>query len=142
MSLEQASLEQDNKRRVEAFSAAMNRGDAAALVAAYADDGYVQTMGNTLISGTFTRAQISAAAGAIFETFPQGIRFTISAMTAEGERVAVEAESDGMHISGRRYHNQYHFLFRFRDGELATLKEYLDTERVTDVLCGGQRPRS
>ena len=29
---------------------------------------------------------------------------------------------------------------RFRRGELVTLKEYLDTERVTDVLCGGQRP--
>ncbi len=142
MSLEHASLERDNKQRVETFFAAMNRGDAAALVAAYADDGYVQTIGNTLISGRFTKAQISAAAGAIFENFPQGIRFTISAMTAEGERVAVEAESDGMHISGKRYRNQYHFLFRFRDGELVTLKEYMDTERVTDVLCGGQRPPS
>ena len=142
MSLEHASLERDNKQRVETFFAAMNRGDAAALVAAYADDGYVQTIGNTLISGRFTKAQISAAAGAIFENFPQGIRFTISAMTAEGERVAVEAESDGMHISGKRHHNQYPFLFRFRDGELVTLKEYMDTERVTDVLCGGQRPPS
>jgi ketosteroid isomerase-like protein len=134
------TLEQQNKRRVEAFFDAMNRGDAAAIVAAYADDGYVHTMGHTLISGKFTKAQISAAAGAIFDSFPQGIRFTITAMTAEGERVAVEAESDGMHASGKRYQNQYHFLFLFRDGKLVTLKEYMDTERVTDVLCGGQRP--
>jgi len=140
MSLEKNIIEKNNKKRVEAFFAAMNSSDSAAIVAAYADDGFVQTMGHTLISGKFTKAQITAAAGAIFESFPQGIRFTISAMTAEAERVAVEAESDGMHISGKRYQNEYHFLFQFRNGELVTLKEYMDTERVTDVLCGGQRP--
>jgi hypothetical protein len=61
-------------------------------------------------------------------------------MTAEGERVAVEAESKGEHVSGQLYNNLYHFLFEFRDGELLKLKEYMDTERVTDVLCGGARP--
>ena len=81
-----------------------------------------------------------AAAGGIFQVFPQGIRFTIKAMTAEGERVAVEAESEGQHISGKRYSNQYHFLMRFRDDKLVEFKEYMDTERVTDILCGGQRP--
>ena len=73
---------------------------------------------NTLISGTFTKARIREAAGRIFEAFPQGIRFTIHAMTAEGERVAVEAESRGMHVSGKLYNNFYHFLFQFRDGQL------------------------
>jgi uncharacterized protein len=141
MSLDKDTLENNNKKRVEAFFAAMSRSDSAAIVAAYADDGYVQTMGQTLISGKFTKPQITAAAGAIFETFPQGIHFTIKAMTAEGERVAVEAESDGLHVSGKRYQNQYHFLFLFRNGQLVTLKEYMDTERVTDVLCGGQRPQ-
>ena len=61
-------------------------------------------------------------------------------MTAEGDRVAVEAESRGVHASGLPYNNYYHFLFRFRDGELVRLTEYMDTELATDVLCGGQRP--
>lgn len=134
------NLEQHNKRRVEDFFDALNRGDVAALVAAYADDGQLTTMGGTLISGTYGKAQIQAAAGGIFEAFPQGLRFFVKAMTAEGERVAVEAESDGLHASGQRYSNQYHFLFRFRDGKVVELKEYMDTERVTDILCGGQRP--
>lgn len=134
------SLEQQNKQRVNDFFAAMNRGDSTAIVEAYADDGYVQTMGHTLISGQYGKEQITAAAGAIFANFPQGLAFTINGMTAEGERVAVEAESDGLHISGKHYRNQYHFLFIFRAGKLVTLKEYLDTEHVTDVLCGGQRP--
>lgn len=136
------SIEQQNKERAEAFIAAMSRGDAKAIVDAYADDGHVHTMGNTLISGKYTKVQISAFASGVLDAFPQGIKFTITGMTAEGERVAVEAVSDGMHASGRRYQNEYHFLFIFRDGKLLTLKEYMDTERATDVLCGGQRPQS
>lgn len=134
------SSEARNKKAVEDFFAALNNGDVAALLDAYADDGYCLTMGRTLISGKFSKAQIAAAAGSIFDVFPKGIRFEIKAMTAEGERVAVEAESEGLHASGQIYSNQYHFLFRFRDGKVIEYKEYMDTERVTDILCGGQRP--
>ena len=136
------TIEESNKQNVRDFFAAMNAGDVTAIVAAYADDGYLRTMGRTLISGQFTRAQIQGAAGQIYEVFPQGIQFTIDAMTAEGDRVAVEAHSRGRHVSGKVYTNEYHFLFVFRDGKLAALKEYMDTERVTDILCGGQRPPS
>ncbi len=129
-----------NKVLVQRFFEAMNTGDVDYIVGAYADDGALQTMGNTLISGTYGREQIAASAGGIFEVFPNGIRFDILHMTAEGERVAVEATSEGEHVSGQTYANEYHFLFEFRDGKLLQLKEYMDTERVTDVLCGGQRP--
>jgi ketosteroid isomerase-like protein len=54
--------------------------------------------------------------------------------------VAVEAESMGNHASGQVYNNLYHFMFDFRGGQLLRLKEYMDTERVTDVLCGGAQP--
>jgi uncharacterized protein len=132
--------EQRNKQHVQEFFAAMNAGDVQKIVAAYAEDGYLQTMGRTLISGKYTKAQIQGAAGQIYEVFPQGIRFTIDAMTAEGERVAVEAHSHGSHVSGKVYTNEYHFLFEFRAGKVAVLKEYMDSERITDILCGGQRP--
>ena len=130
----------DNKRFVRQFFDAMSQGDVAKLVGAYAEDGSVQTMGNTLISGTFNRDAIAAAADGIFDVFPNGIEFTIKDMVAEGNKVAVEASSSGEHVSGQTYANQYHFLFEIIDGKLKSLKEYLDTEVVTDVLCGGQRP--
>ena len=129
-----------NKAFVTDFFAAMNAGDADAIANSYADDGCVQTMGNTLISGVFNKEQITRSAGAIFDVFPQGLSFTIVGMVAEGDKGAVEATSEGEHISGQIYSNEYHFLFEFRDGKLLRLKEYMDTERVTDVLCGGQRP--
>ena len=133
------TTEQRNKELVQAFFTALNKADSAALVNAYADDGRCVTMGNTLISGSYGKEQLSQYAAGILQVFPQGIRFTIQAMTAEGERVAVEAESEGMHVSGKPYSNQYHFLFRFRDGKVVEFKEYMDTERVTEILCGGQR---
>jgi len=136
------SLEQRNKELAQRFFDALNRADSAYVVAAYADDGAVWTSGNTLISGLFDKQQISAASGRIFEAFPEGLEFIVHGMTAEGERVAVEAESRGRHVSGSFYNNLYHFLFEFRDGQLLRLKEYMDTEMVTDVLCGGQRPVS
>ena len=134
------SIENQNKKRVEQFFNAMQSGDGVALAAAYADDGYVQTMGHTLISGKRGKQEIEQFASGVLDAFPSGLNFHIIGMTAEGERVAVEAESEGMHASGQHYRNAYHFLFEFENGLLKVLKEYMDTEQVTDVLCGGQRP--
>jgi len=136
------STSESNKAIVKRFFEALNRGDVAAIVDSYAVDGCVQTMGNTMISGVFSRDQIAASAGGIFDVFPEGLMFKALDMVAEGNKVAVEAISEGKHISGVVYRNEYHFLFEFRDGKLLRLKEYMDTERVTDVLCGGLRPQS
>lgn len=130
----------NNKNLVTQFFDALNRGDVQHIVDAYAEDGTVQTMGQTLISGVANKAQVAASAGGIFEVFPTGLTFTVLDMVAEGEKVAVEALSEGTHVSGQTYTNEYHFLFQFREGKLLKLKEYMDTERVTEVLCGGQRP--
>jgi ketosteroid isomerase-like protein len=134
------STSENNKAIVQRFFKAMSEGDVDTLINTYAEDGTVRTMGNTLISGTFNKDQIRNFAGSIYEVFPQGLTFTILGMTAEGERVAVEAESQGEHVSGKHYNNEYHFLFEFRDGELVSLREYMDTEHLTDVICNGQRP--
>jgi ketosteroid isomerase-like protein len=136
------NISDSNKIIVTQFFDALNRGDVAFIVDAYAADGCVQTMGNTLISGVFSREQVAASAGGIFDVFPNGLTFTILNMVGEGDKVAVEATSVGEHISGQTYSNEYHFLFEFQSGKLIRLKEYMDTERVTDVLCGGQRPLS
>ena len=130
---------EDNKQLVRTFFLHLNRGDMSAIAECYADDGYCLTMGNTLISGKSTKAQVIQLGGDIFKVFPNGLRFSVDDMTAEGDRVAVEARSEGLHASGKMYSNQYHFLFQFRDGKVMLLKEYMDTERVTDILCGGQK---
>ncbi len=129
-----------NKNQVERFFNCLNQGDISGFINMYHPEGTVWTSGKTLISGTSNKSQIAASAGAIFDAFPEGLTFTIHSMVAEGDKVATEAESNGMHVSGKHYNNLYHFLFEFRDGMLYSLKEYMDTELITDILCGGQRP--
>ena len=134
------SIEADNKQRVRDFMDLLMSGDAAGIAKAYDDEGTCWTSGQTLISGTMSKDQIVSGSAAVLDLFPKGLAFTIHHMTAEGERVAVEAESVGEHVSGAIYNNLYHFLFEFREGKLLKLKEYMDTELVTDILCGGLRP--
>ncbi len=129
-----------NKQLTLAFFDALQRGDARAIADTYAQEGRVVTMGNTLISGSRGKDEIRQFAGGVLDAFPAGLNFTVVSMTAEEDRVAVEATSEGLHVSGRPYQNHYHFLLTWKDGQLMQLKEYMDTELVTDVLCNGVRP--
>ena len=133
---------EDNVAVMRRFFAAMNAGDVATIVDSYAEDGRCVTMGSTLISGSFDKQQVAMAAGRIYEAFPDGVRFEIHTITAQDDRVAIEAESFARHVSGKNYNNKYHFLARLRDGRIVEFKEYCDTEQITDVICGGARPEA
>jgi ketosteroid isomerase-like protein len=50
----------------------------------------------------------------------------ITGLTAEGERVAVEAEGH-FERPGLSYRNTYHYLFIVRDGCIVSGREYFDT---------------
>lgn len=133
---------EQNKQTVIDFFDQMSNGNVKGFVDLYHEGGAVWTSGNTLISGTQKKSAIQEFAGGIYDAFPEGLKFKINSMTAEDDRVAVEAESEGMHVSGVKYQNFYHFLFILKDSKVLLLKEYMDTEKVTDILCGGQRPVS
>ena len=45
-------------------------------------------------------------------------------MIGEGDKIAVEAETDGEMLNGRRYNNAYHFAFELVDGKLHRVREY------------------
>jgi hypothetical protein len=135
------SLEARNKALARRFVDAISRADVDAIVAAYAPNGTCWTSGTLPISGTFTVEQIAAASRGVLTVFPEGLHFTIHALTAEGERVAIEAESYGKHASGKIYNNKYHFLLRARGGKIVEWREYMDTMHANDVLCaGGEDP--
>ena len=123
-----------NRAIVRELFAAISRADVEKLDELYADDFELWTAGSLPFSGTRTRAEALEGMRLIGGMFPQGITFTLGEMTAEGDRIAVEAESDGMHASGTRYHNVYHFLLVIRDGKVVRLKEYMDTLVAQDVL--------
>ena len=65
-----------------------------------------------------------------------GGRMEIHGMTAEGNRLAIEAESIFPTKDGRTYNNTYHFLMEFRDGKVIRVKEYCNTAYVQQFFGG------
>ena len=131
-----------NKGIARQFIENLTNNNVPAIIESYDDDVRLYTMGNTLISGVVNKTQAKEFAGQVLNAFPQGIKFVIHNLTAEEDRVAIEAESSAIHASGKSFNNKYHFLMRLRDGKIVTLTEYMDTELVTEVLCDGRRPSS
>ena len=125
-----------NKRIARDLIAALSRADTDWVLENYADDMVMWTAGSLAFSGPHTKDEIRGLMDGILGAFPDGLEFSIQALTAEGDRVAIEAESDGKHVSGKPYRNQYHFLMRIRDGQIVELKEYLDTQLANEVLLG------
>jgi ketosteroid isomerase-like protein len=70
-------------------------------------------------------------------SFKEPLVMTVGAITAEEDRVALEAESRGVVPSGKLYNNHYHFLFTIRDGKIVHAKEYMDTHHAAEVWLGG-----
>jgi hypothetical protein len=128
---------EENKRIARDFIDALSRADTDWVLEHYADDMLMWTAGSLPFSGTHTKNEIRGLMDGILGAFPEGLRFAIKTLTAEEDRVAIEAESRGMHASGKPYHNEYHFLMRIRDGRIVEFKEYLDTLHANEVLLGG-----
>jgi ketosteroid isomerase-like protein len=126
-----------NKELARQFIDALSRADSDWVLDHYADDMRMWTAGSLPISGEHDKSEIRAMMDGILGAFPNGLNFSVTALTAEGDRVAIEAESRGTHVSGKPYRNQYHFLMRIRDGLVIELKEYLDTLHANEVLLGG-----
>jgi ketosteroid isomerase-like protein len=66
-------------------------------------------------------------------TDKDGLSMTVTGITADGDRVAVEAESHARLKTGTVYHNQYHFLLLFEDGKVKRVKEYNDTAHAAEI---------
>ena len=85
--------------------------------------------------GLLSKAEFYALAGAFGGLVKDRITMTVRGVTAEGDRVAIEAESYGELKNGRIYNNTYHFLFVFRGGKICLSKEYNDSKHAAEVLA-------
>ena len=125
---------QRNKDAARRFVEGMGRDFARAIDEAMAEDCRIVTQGTTAISGVRGKAEALEAVALVGQIFPGKLPTTIHVMIAEGDTVAIQAESHAVHVSGRPYNNKYAFWMRFRDGKLIEMIEYLDTELVTEFF--------
>lgn len=86
------------------------------------------------LAGTRNMAQMRELLGGVAGTLETPLSVTATGWTCEGNRVAVEALSSADLKNGRKYRNEYHFILEFRDGKIAKVKEYMDTQHAKAIL--------
>ena len=62
------------------------------------------------------------------------IRFTVDAITAQDDRVVIEAHSQATLINGEEYGNTYVFSIRVRDGRIAWIAEHFNALTAQEKL--------
>jgi ketosteroid isomerase-like protein len=66
-------------------------------------------------------------------------RLEITGVTAEGDRVALEARSNIPLRNGQLYANTYHYLVRFAGERICEVKEYYDSAYTREVFAAAAR---
>lgn len=112
----------ENKALALRYMKELEAGDFDKAFAHFARDGKVTVMGRTSSAADFGKV-VREFRGMVVG--PMTLKVTNA--IAEDDKVAVEVTGGADMIKGVRYDNQYHFLFEFKDGKIAHLKEYMDT---------------
>jgi ketosteroid isomerase-like protein len=126
-----------NKAVVAQFWQHFSNSDFDSALALLSEDATWWIAGTTDISGTYSKSEFAELAKGIGENTVKGINVKPLQVTAEDDRVAVEAESYGEMKDGKIYNNFYHLQHVVRDGKLTQIKEYLDTQHVQHVFGNG-----
>lgn len=131
-----------NKQLASRYLELIAKGDADAVAEMFTDDGAIILQSRTLLPPEVRgKEAIRALIASLPSIFPEtGLRVIVDVLTAEGDRVAIQAHSEAIHASGKPYNNRYHFLLFFEDGKISESHEYFDSLLLTDVFFDGARP--
>lgn len=122
---------EENKAIARRFIETMHEGHFDLL----AEDGTFWVSGSTPFSGTKTKAEMIALFKSLKTISDDQLVMSIRLMTAEDDRVALEAEAAMTLHNGRRYSNQYNTLLVVHDGLVRSVREYSDTAHMLDVFA-------
>ncbi len=132
-----------NKQIVLDFYAAGARGDMDGCFALLADDIVWTNIGTTSVSGTYRgkQALFEQLLGPLFARLKAGISTSVENLIAEADMVVAQTTGTAETIDGVPYKNTYCQVMRIRDGKIAEVKEYFDTQLAASVLGVGQPPQ-
>jgi len=127
---------QANKQLVEDTWNAVSAGNIDTFLGNLADDVTWTFFGSHRFAGTIRGK--SALVSELFEplgaVLEGGIKVHIDSLTAEGDRVVMEARGEARARSGVPYNNNYCIVITVKDGRIQHVREYLDSELVTAVF--------
>lgn len=126
----------ENKQVVRRFYDAAARGDTDACFSLLADDVKWTNIGTTKFSGTYTGKQVllEQLLGPLFAQLKAGISPTIENLIAEADVVVAQTTGTAETHDGVPYNNSYCQVIRIREGKIAEVKEYFDTQLTSSVF--------
>ncbi|MGF1428429.1 nuclear transport factor 2 family protein [Kitasatospora sp. LaBMicrA B282] len=130
------------KAVVRRYFAALAAGDQQVIHDSWAEDGSCWYAGRLPISGTWQgRDQVidGFLATAFAHLDPAAeIGLRVTNLFGEGEQVFVEWDSWATGRTGRAYRQKNSGVFTVRDGRIATMREYADTQHWHDALVADE----
>ncbi|MCK9453478.1 MAG: nuclear transport factor 2 family protein [Bacteroidales bacterium] len=123
-----SDLERQNKEIIQAVCKHLNDRNAEGVSAHIADEGHWTINGNPetfSFAGRYDKSAMSQLLSNFLGSFSD-LEFNIVSLTAEDDRVIVEAYSKGLGKNSRSYENQYLMLYRMKDGKIIEAKEFFD----------------
>ena len=124
------------RQRVQEVMAAMSQGRPAPFFEAMAEDVTWRWMGVNKWSRAFEGKQlvIDTLFGGASETLGPSSSTEVRHIHADGDSVVVEHSGRNELPDGRRYDNNYCWVLRFRNGLIQEVREYMDTQLVTETF--------
>ncbi len=126
----------ENKQFIINTFAELSKGNGEAFLGALADDIRFTIIGTSKYSGTFKGKQelISKLLAPLNAQVEGGMAITPDNLIAEGDFVVMQARGKALSKNGQRYDNTYCHVFRFANGKVQEVTEYLDTELITTAF--------
>lgn len=124
----------DNKQTIRNNFEQLALGNGAPLLDSLADDVQWTIIGKTVLSKTFNGKQdvIDGLLVPFREALVDGhIHIHVDNLLADGDYVVVQGRGEAMTKRGVAYNNTYCWVYRFGNGKIKSITEYLDTELVT-----------
>jgi len=126
----------EKKETIRRIYAALENGDRSVFGASVQPDYVWRLAGQSSWSKRFAghedvRANLLKPLYALFAT---QYRARAVNLVAEGDHVVAEIRGDVQTRTGKRYDNEYCFVFRFCDGGIAEIVEYGDTDLIERAL--------
>lgn len=86
-------------------------------------------------SGNSDKARFAMGIALLAKVAEQSLVYHVSTMIEEGDRVAVEVQSQGRLMDGSEIENQHVFLFTLKNARIAAVSEYMNQKVVAEKIA-------
>ncbi len=126
----------DNRRLVEGIFAELERKNSQPFVDAMSDDVVWRIAGSSIWSRTFRgkASVLEELLGPVRAQLVERVHLTMRRIVADGDLVVVEAQGRAAAKTGKRYDNEYCFVYRLAGGKIVEVTEHIDTDLACSTL--------